>query len=121
MSYTVNGGTILTECVKLTTDTVTDLITAKGKTLVVALYAAEIAGATPAITFEKYDGTTSCYLANAKPLTARQLLQLDVLVNLKNGEKIRATASAANQIDVWVSYLAADKTAMGTFVPTGQR
>lgn len=120
MSYTVNGGTILTECVKLTTNTVTDIITAKGKTLVVAIYAAEIANATPNLTLEKYDGTTSFYLRNAKAMTAKELLQLDVLVNLKNGEKIRATASAANQIDIWVSYLAADKTAMGTFVPTGR-
>ena len=121
MSYTVNGGTILTEAVKLTTNTVTDILTAKGKTLVVAIYAAEINGSTPTITLEKYDGTTSFYLTNAKPMTARQLLELNVLVNLKNGEKIRATASAANQIDIWVSYLAADKTAMGTFTPTGQR
>lgn len=120
MTYTVNGGTILTECVKLTTNTVTDLLTAKGKTLVVAIYAAEIAGATPNLTLEKYDGTSSFYLRNAKAMTAKELMQLDVLLNLKNGEKIRATASAANQIDIWVSYMAADKTALGAYTPPGR-
>ena len=120
MSYTVNGGTVLTQCVKLTASTVTDILTAKGSTLVVAIYAAEIAGATPTLTLEKYDGTTRFYLRNTKAMTARELVQLDVLLTLKNGEKIRAQASAADQIDIWVSYLAADKSALGTYQPPGR-
>lgn len=112
MSYTVNGGAVLTEVVKLSTTSATDLLTAKGKTLVIAIYAAETAGSTPALTIEKYDGTTSFYLRNAKAMTAKELVQMDLLVSLKNGEKLRATAGAANQIDIWVSYLAADKTAL---------
>ena len=120
MTYTVNGGTVLTKAVKLTTTSATDILTASGKTLIVAIYAAEIAGATPSLTIEKYDGTTSYYLRNAKAMTARELLELNVLLNLSHGEKLRATASAADQIDIWVAYLVADKTALGTYVPPGR-
>jgi|GEM_PF-3601467 len=114
MSYTVNGGAILTECVSLDGDTPADLMTAAGKTLVVALYVAETGGSTPSVTIEKFDGSMSCYLLKDAALQAGELIRLDILVNLKNGDILRATGSSGGSMDVWVSYMAADKTALGS-------
>lgn len=120
MSFTVNGGTVLTECVKLTGTALTDILVAKGKTLIIAIYAGEINGATPTLDIAKTDGTTTFYLRKNKAMTAGETLLLDTLISLKNGEKLQAKASAANQIDIWVSYLAADKTALGVYTAPGR-
>ena len=121
MSYTVQGGIVQTVAFKLNATSPVDLLVAKTKILVIGIYAAEVANATPALTIEKYDGTTSYYLQYAKPMVARGEVSHDKLITLKQGERLRAIASAANQIDVWVTYLDGDKTAMAQFTPHGQR
>lgn len=124
MSYTVQGGALLPERYKLTTTSATTLIDPdKSGVLLLSIVAVEIAGATPTLTLDIYDGTTTYYLQNAVAMTAKQRLQIDLLIPLKVGEKLRATASAANQIDVHVTYSPRDATAQGTgsFVPLNQR
>ena len=113
MTYTINGGTVLTQRVKLTTTAVTDVLTAKGKTMVVRVYAAEIAGGTAALDVEVFDGVTSYYLLKGKAMVANTPYEIDCLENLKTGDVLRVKASAANAIDVSVSYLPGDKLAMG--------
>ncbi|WP_323012898.1 hypothetical protein [Devosia sp.] len=114
MSYTVNGGAILTECISLSDDTPTDLMTASGKTLIVALYVAETGGGTPSVTIEKFSGAMSCHLLKDKALQAGELMLLDILINFKTGDILRVTGSPGGSMDVWVSYLAGDKTALGS-------
>ena len=124
MSYTVNGGALLPKRTKLTTTAATTIYDPdRSPGLLLSIIAVEIAGATPTLTLDIYDGTTTYYLQNAVAMTARQRLQIDILVPLKVGEELRATASAANQIDIHVTYSPRDATALGggSFVPLNQR
>lgn len=112
MSFTIQGGSILPAQQKLTTTNPTVIVDGKqsGAT-VIAIYATEISGNTPALTLEKYDTETTerVYLRNAKPMTAREEYTRDVIVVLKAGEQLRATASAANQIDVLATYIPGER------------
>jgi hypothetical protein len=124
VSYTVNGGVLLPKRVKLTTTSATTLHDAdRSGALILSIIAVEIAGATPTLTLDIYDGTTTYYLQNAVAMTAKQRLLIDLLVPLKVGEKLRATASAADQIDVHITYSPRDATSQagGTFIPLNQR
>jgi hypothetical protein len=123
MTYTVQGGALLPKRVKLTTTSATTLLDPdKSGALLLSIVAVEIAGATPTLTLDIYDGTTTYYLQNAVAMTAKQRLQIDILVPLKVGEKLRATASAADQIDIHVTYSPRDATALGgNYVPLNQR
>lgn len=123
MSYTVNGGALLPKRFKLDSTNVTTIYDAdKSSALLLSIIAVEINGSTPTLTLDIYDGTTAYYLQNAVAMTARQRLQIDILVPLKVGEKLRATASAANQIDIHVTYSPRDATSLGgSFVPLSQR
>jgi len=115
MSFTIQGGALLPAEKKLTTTTPTVIVDGKqaGAT-VIGIYATEIAGATPALTLEKYDTESgiSYYLRFAAPMTAKQEYTRDVILVLKANQQLRATASAANQIDVLVTYIPGDRTAM---------
>lgn len=124
MSYTAIGGALLPKRVKLTTTSATTLYDPeKSGALILSIIAVEIAGSTPTLTLDIYDGTTTYYLQNAVAMTAKQRLILDLLVPLKVGEKLRATASAADQIDIHVTYSPRDATSQsgGTFIPLNQR
>lgn len=112
MTYTIQGGNVQTRQAKLTTTSPTTIVPEGGATIV-GIYAAEIAGSTPTLAIYKTDGTTNYYLRSALAMTARQEYARDVIVVLKTGESLVVQASAANQIDVLVSYLPADKTAKG--------
>jgi hypothetical protein len=79
----------------------------------VAIYACEIAGATPTLSIDRYDGTTATYVRPTKALTALQEIEKNVLLVMKTGELLRATASAGNQVDIIVTYIPGDKTAKG--------
>lgn len=127
MSYTVTGGALYPERVKLTSTDPTVIYDASEKSaLVVSILAVEIAGGTPNLTLEVYDTktSTSYYIRNAKAMTAKEQVQIDRLDPLKVGEQLRATASVANQVDIHLTY--SPRTAMSpaggnTFIPTGQR
>lgn len=108
--YTITGTALTTIPTKLTTTGVTDLYEAKKRTTVLSVTAHEIAGATPSFTLEMYDGTTIYYFYNAKSMTARGELLYDQPFVLNSGWKLRATASAGNQIDVFVTYAEPDAT-----------
>lgn len=60
----------------------------------------EIAGGTPNLTIELYDGTTSYYLQNAVAMTAKQSILKTHGIALHKGWYLRVTASVANQVDV---------------------
>lgn len=112
MTYTIQGGNVQTRQAKLTTTNPTTIVPEGGATIV-GIYAAEVNGSTPTLAIYKTDGTTNYYLRSALAMTARQEYARDVIVVLKKGESLVVQASAANQIDVLVSYLPADKTAKG--------
>jgi hypothetical protein len=114
MTYTIQGGNVQTKQVKLTTADPTVIVDGgQSGATVVGIYAAEIAGATPTFTLEKYDGTTRYFIRGALAMTAYQEYTRDVIIVLKAGESLRAEASAANQIDVVASYIPGDRTAKG--------
>lgn len=114
MTFTIQGGNVQTRQVKLSSTSPTVVVDGgQSGAVVVGVYAAEITGNTPAFSLEKYDGTTSYYLRNAKAMTAREEYARDLIVVLKAGESLRATAGAANQIDVLATYIPGDRTAKG--------
>ena len=116
MSFNITGGGILSKATKLTATTPTDILDAPGRTTVLSIICTEIAAATPALTLALFDGTTTYYLRNALAMTARQTFIFNEPLVLNAGWKLRATAGAANQIDVLVNYLNADKTSQGAGV-----
>lgn len=121
MSFTI-AGNIQTVPTKLTATTVTTIFTATKRTTIVSIIATEIAGSTPALTLELYNGTTSYYLRKSKAMTAGETFILDAPFVLAANWSLRATASAANQIDIFVNHLTSDATALGNqFTPLGQR
>lgn len=72
---------------------------------VIALRLAEVAGATPTVTLDIYDGAAVvAELAHLRAFTAKDVwlpVTLDgVPVQLLPGQTLRATASAANQVHV---------------------
>lgn len=99
--FQLYGGTAQPILVKLTTNTVTVIAGSSQFAQIVHLVNfAEIAGATPTITLETYDGTTSFYHLKSFTMTANARTQFDSGIWLNPGQFLRATASAANQIDV---------------------
>lgn len=101
MSVFFQGQTADPIAIKLTTTGATIIAgSADNKTLVDWVQFTEIAGATPTLTIDIYDGTTTVYLRNALAMTAKQEVLKTHGISLNKGQYLRATASAANQIDV---------------------
>jgi hypothetical protein len=98
-NVTYEGGVFGIRPVKLTSTSVTDIVAETKRCLVKKVYVTEISGNTPNFSLEVYDGTTSFYLMNTKPMTARQTLVWGD-IPLNKGMKLRATAGTANRIDV---------------------
>lgn len=98
-NVTYEGGVSGIRAVKLTGTSVTDIVAETKRCLVKKVYVTEISGNTPNFSLEVYDGTTSFYLQNTKPMTARQTLEWGD-IPLNKGWKLRATAGTANRIDV---------------------
>jgi hypothetical protein len=114
MTYTIQGGNLQPAQVKLTTADPTVIVSGgQSGATVVGIYAAEIAGATPTLTLEKYDGTTRYFIRGAKAMTAYEEYSRDVFIVLKPNESLRAEAGTANQIDVVAAYIPGDRTAKG--------
>ena len=115
MTYTIQGGNVQTQYTKLTTTSATAILEGgqSGK-IVVAIYGAEITGSTPTLSIAHFDGTTTTFIRNTKAMTAREEYSRDVILVLKANEVLRATASAANQIDMAVTYIPSDRTAKGS-------
>lgn len=114
MTYTIQGGNVQTRMTKLTNTSVTTLIDGNPSgAIIIGIYATEIAGLTPSLTLDIWDGTTATYLRNAKALTAKEENQRDIIVVLKPGQSLRATATAANQIDVVTTYIPGDRMGKG--------
>lgn len=113
--YTVLGGNLQTKYTKLTTTSATTILDGgQSGATAVAIYACEISGNTPTLSIDRYDGTTATYVRPpSKPLAAREEVTKEVIIILKAGELLRATASAANQVDVIVTYSPRDATAKG--------
>ncbi len=88
--------------VKLTSTSVTDIVNGADTRLINSLMITEIAGGTPALSVEIYDGTNSFYIMRLKPMTARQTLVWGN-IPLDIGQKLRVTAGAANQVDVFAT------------------
>jgi len=115
MSFTVSGG-LLSKPVKLTGNSVTEILVATKRTTILSVICAEIGAATPNLTVELYDttNTTSYYLRFALAMTAKQVVVLNDEFVLPQGWKLRVTSSnASGQVDVLVNYLNPDATSLG--------
>ena len=73
---------------------------ATARTVVDWLQCTEIAGATPNLTIDIFDGTTIVFLRNAKAMTAKEEVLLIQGFALNPGQYLRVTTSVANQVDV---------------------
>jgi hypothetical protein len=115
MSFTLTGGSILTKPTKLTATTATVLYGGSGtkRTVIVSVIAVEVAGATPTLTLDLFDGTTAYRLRNALAMTARQTFIFNEPIVLPVNWSLRATASAADQIECFVTFMSPDATALG--------
>jgi hypothetical protein len=99
MSVNFEGGVAGIRPKKLTGTSVTDIVAETNRCMVKKVFVTEITGNTPNFSLEVYDGTTSYYLQNTKPMTARQTLEWED-IPLEPGWKLRATAGTADRIDV---------------------
>jgi len=112
--YTVLGGNLQTKYTKLTTTSATTVLDGgQSGATAVAIYACEISGNTPTLSIDRFDGTTATFVRPVKALASKEEVTKEVLLVLKAGELLRATASAANQVDVIVTYSPRDATAKG--------
>jgi len=101
MSVRFNATTLEPIGVKLSTTSATNIAgSADGPVIVDWVQFTEIAGSTPALTIELYDGSTSYYLRKALAMTPAQEVLLTQSISLAKGWYLRATASSSNQIDV---------------------
>lgn len=115
MSFTIQGGNIQTAQEKLTgTSPVVIVDGRQSGATVIGIYATEIGNVTPSLTLEKFDQDTgiSYYLRYQKPMTAKEEYTREPIIVLKARQQLRATASAANQIDVLATYIPGDRTAL---------
>ena len=99
VQFQANGPTPI--AVKLTTTGATIVAgDASRPTLVDWFQCTEIAGRTPTLSIELYDGTTSVYLRNSKAMLANEEVLRTQGLALNAGQYLRVTASVANQVDV---------------------
>jgi hypothetical protein len=100
----VPGGLQKPACVRLTTTTITDIYTATDNLdTVVAIVGVDETNAAVDALIDWFDGTTNnhiCCLTISSGTKGHSIF--DVPIRLLTGHKIRATASAANQITVSV-------------------
>jgi hypothetical protein len=115
MSFTLTGGSILTKPTKLTATTATVLYAAEKRTVILSIIAVEVAGATPALTLDLFDGTTAYRLRNAFAMAAKETFIFNEPITLNSGWSLRATASAADQIECFATFMSPDATALGTW------
>lgn len=118
--YTVQGGAVQTTVQRLPAAAVT-LFKARTQTLVVGIYAAIAAAGTPTLTVQRYEMATGQvrFLALDMPFPTSRVIQIDLLVTLKADDEIRAFCSAANGVDMFLTYIDGDKTARGNGFSTG--
>lgn len=111
MSFNITGGALDTYSVKLTTTGATSILPstiAAKRVVILSITASEITGATPTLSLELYDGTTSFYIRNARAMGARATETFNEPIIKGQKSLLRATASAANQIDMTVTFIAPD-------------
>lgn len=94
------GGVSGKRMTKITTTGVTTVVAAGSCRAVAYISCCEIGGNTPNLTVEIYNGTTSFYLQNTKPMTARSTPVFKEGYPLDPQDSIRVTASVANSVDV---------------------
>jgi len=106
MSQTLTAAAGLTEITKLTTSSATAVYTAdRGATRINSITACENSGATPSLTLEAYDGTSSYYIRRVVALSVGTQVVYSTPFTLPHNWSIRATSNnASGLIDVFVDY-----------------
>jgi len=115
MSFLVTGN-VLTEWTRLTGNTATTLFTAKKKTTIVSMSFKERAGGTPTLSVVRHDNANNVDYSfrNAEAVTVNQLVTIDLIFTLNNGDTIKATSGdAAGNFDCFIDYLAPDLSVQG--------
>lgn len=111
MSYFVTGSALTTEKTILTSSSPTKVLDLGKAVLVASVTCTEVGGATPNLTIEAYNGTTSTYRTYQRPMTAKERYADTEPFQLDNNESLRVTSSnASGLIHVWVNYFTADAT-----------
>ena len=111
MSYFVTGSALTTEKTKLTNNLATPVLDLGKAVLVASVTCTEVGGATPNLTIEAFDGTTSTYRTFQRPMAAKERYADTEPFQLDNNEVLRVTSSnASGQVHVWVNYFTADAT-----------
>ena len=112
MAFTIQAGRLLSERTDLTTNSETAVLGAvTSRTIVKLIRCVEYTGATPSLTIliTDKDGN-DWYLRGTTAMTAYQTVSIEDFV-LNAGDTLNVTASNANDVQVFVDYFAADKTA----------
>lgn len=111
MSYFITGAGLITEKTILTSNSPTEVLNTGQATLIASVTATEVGGATPNLTIEAYDGTTSTYRTYQRPMTAKERYADTEPFRLDTDEVLRVTVSnASGQVHVWVNYFNPDAT-----------
>lgn len=98
--FRVAGGIVAPIAVKLSSTSATEIAGSDDFTTRIAWFqCTEITGATPDLTVELYDGTTSVYLRYQQAMTANEAVKFEDIA-LNKGQTLRITAGTANAIDV---------------------
>lgn len=97
---------ILQTVKKVLSSTATTTILAggnKGRTIE-SINLCEVNGSTPTVILDIYDGTTAYKIRGTLAMTANTPTRYDFPIQLEATDSLRATASAANQVHVVVTY-----------------
>lgn len=116
MSFTLGGGQIITEQVKIANATPADLFTSISPTTILSIVCAENTGAgTPTLTVEKYDvANATSYVLRKRAMTAGETFVFDEPFRLERNWKIRITSTdAAGKVDAHVTYFDPNAGAAG--------
>lgn len=106
MSFNINGGSIVTTRVKMTSNAATPLFLARSRTTILSIIATENNGGTPNLTLDVFDGTNSYALRHAVAMVAGTAAIFNEPFELPSGWSIRATSSdASGHVDAHVSYI----------------
>jgi len=109
VTYNVSGGSFVPEWTKITGTDPVDIFDHKTRAGILSVIVTELAGATPSLTLEVFDGTTSYYLRYQKVMSAKETFVFNEPLGLDPDQRLRATISAG-AVDVCVVYLNPDQT-----------
>lgn len=123
MTFTISNVNLQPVFVPLTTTSETDIYTAESRTTILSITATNISGSPVDFTLNLYDGMNAAnfYLFFTRSIAADGDLSWESVFPLPVSWTIKATASAANAVNVILVFANPTVTASNQFVPLNQR